>query len=271
MQIIGQNNNKELIEKWQTLPQFIIVLGDEHTGKTCLVQQLCKKFGLYYKKMNNGVNDVRNLINVMTENSNTVYHFKNFHTATLRAKNALLKITEEPIAGNYIIITGSSQLKTLESRARTIIMEPYSKDDVCSYMKKYYNNDSLIERLYNAGFTTPAIAYSYREYERIEPLLNFAQDIFNKLTYLKPDDIIHLTLRFQNRYEGIDSCLLFLNLLSGIIEYNIKTTQVYDYYNILNIIMEEKTTLLRENTLNRRFLMYRIFYRIYLLRESAMR
>lgn len=265
MQLIGQKSNLGIINKWNNLPPFIIITGDEHTGKTHLTLYLCQKFGLHYKLMKNGINDVRKLIDVMKPGSNTVYHFKNFHTSSIRAKNALLKITEEPVLGNYIVITGSSQLKTLESRGRKIVMEPYSQEEVCEYMSPYYNNTELQNKLYMAGFNTPAKVETYKQYEHIEPLLNYTYDIFGKITYLTVDDIIVMLHSFESKYEGVDACLLFLTMLINIIESNIKTKHFYSYYDILNILIQSRKSLVREPTLNRKFLLYRTFYNIYLL------
>ena len=115
MQLIGQESNKILIDKWITPPNFIIIQGERHSGKTYMVTYICDKFNLFYKQVNISIKDIRNLLNVMTPNSKTLYHLKNFDKASLRAKNALLKVAEETPEGNYIVITGGQQLKTLEA------------------------------------------------------------------------------------------------------------------------------------------------------------
>lgn len=269
MQLIGQEDNLEIIKKWQTLPQFIIISGDEHTGKTYLVTYLCSLYKLHYYKMSNGISNVRKLIDIMEPDSNTLYHFKNFDQASIQAKNALLKITEEPVPGNYIVITGSSQLKTLESRARRLHMNPYSKKDVINYMHNYFENESLYEGLYSCGFNTPAKIVKYRDYENIEPLVNFTYDVFSKITYFSVDDIIVMLDKFDSRYENIDAFLLFLTMLINLIEYNMKQKHLYSYYNILNILIKGKSDLIHEPTLNRKFLLYRIFYSIYLSNKGG--
>lgn len=72
--------------------------------------------------------------------------------------------------------------------------------------------------------------------------------------------------RFETRYnEGIDPCLLFLSMLINIIETDLKQKQFYSYYNILDTLMTAKQSLEREPTLNRKFLLYKTFYNIYLL------
>lgn len=265
MLLIGQKSNLEMINKWNSLPQFVIIKGDEHTGKSYLNLYLCQKFGLHYTRMNNGIGDVRKLLDIMQPDSNVLYHFKDFHTASIRAKNSLLKITEEPIRGNYIVITGSTQLKTLQSRGREIVMSPYSRDEMIEYMSRYYSDITLRDRLYVAGFNTPAKVEIYKQYEHIEPLLNYTYEIFDKLTFLSIDEIIFMLHRFESRYDKVDACLLFLNMLINIVEYNIKEKHFYSYYNILSILIKSKQSLMYEPTLNRKFLLYRTFYDIYLL------
>ena len=116
-----------------------------------------------------------------------------------------------------------------------------------------------------AGFNTPAKVETYKQYEHIEPLLNYTYDIFGKITYLTVDDIIVMLHSFESKYEGVDACLLFLTMLINIIESNIKTKHFYSYYDILNILIQSRKSLVREPTLNRKFLLYRTFYNIYLL------
>lgn len=269
MRIIGQNHNLEIINKWQILPNFLIIQGDKHSGKTNLTLYLCEKFGLYYKKMNKSVKDVRSLIDVMKPNSNTVYHFKDFNDATSQAKNALLKITEEPVPGNYIVITGGPQIKTLESRARRIVMEPYTLSEMKEYMRPIFLEDSLQEKLYAAGFNTPGKIEYYKRYEQIQGLLDFSYDIFDKITYIEPDNILLLISRFESWYDKdkIDAVHLFLSILINIIEYNIKVKHYYSYREILQILLKTKQSLEREDTLNRKMLLFKAFYEIQLLRR----
>ncbi len=136
MYIIGQEKNLEIIDSWNKLPNFIIIQGDEHVGKSYLTLYLCEKFDLFYKELDISVKSVRSLISTMIPNSNTLYHLKNFDRASLQAKNALLKITEEPVEGNYIVITGGPQIKTLESRARKLVMQSYTYEQLKDYIVK---------------------------------------------------------------------------------------------------------------------------------------
>lgn len=263
MYIIGQHENLELINKWKDLPNFLIIQGDRHMGKSYLTLYLCEKFKLHYVKMNNSVNCVRDLINNMKPNTNILYHFKDFQEASLQAKNALLKITEEPIPGNYIVITGGPQIKTLQSRARLIIMNPYSQDELFDYMQPYFPEDDLKNKLILAGINSPAKINYFKDYPNLNGLVNFTFEIVNKITYLKIEDILEIMARFENRYEEIDAVALFLEFLINVIKYKIENQKFYSYNTILKIIIKGKQSLEREYTLKRKMLLYKIFYEIY--------
>lgn len=263
MQIIGQKHILEIIDRWSLMPNFTIIQGDKHYGKTYLVLYLCKKFNLHYMKMSNSVKDIRGLVDSMVPNSNTVYHFQNFDNASVSAKNALLKITEEPVAGNYIVITGGPQIPTLQSRATRLVMEPYEYDEIQELMNTYYKAE-ITKKLYVAGINTPAKILQYKEFANIEKLMDCAYETFEGLTHLSGKDMIFLTQRFSDRYEEgkIDGCLLFLEMLINIIEDAIRYKKYFSYRSILDIVIQYKNKLLFDTTLRRRLIILRMLYDI---------
>lgn len=268
MQFIGQKENMEMINKWTSLPNFLIIQGDQHMGKRYLTIWLAEKFNLSYRELNKSVGSIRDTIAKLRSNDNILYHLDNFESASLAAKNALLKVTEEPIKGNYFVITGGPQIKTLESRARRIIMSPYTREELSIFLDKYYPDKQLQNRLIIAGINSPAKILYYKDYEALEPLVNYAHDIFTKITYITPESILKLLPRFENRYDNkIDATMLFLTMLINIIEYNIKEKGYHSYMNILKILLKGKKELSVQPTLKRKMLLFDIFYNIYKSRE----
>ena len=268
MQIIGQKANIDLIDKWAEMSPFTIIQGDKNTGKTTLLLYMCEKYKLKYVKLNNSVKDIRELIKLMTPNSNTVYHFKDFNKASIQAKNALLKITEEPIPGNYIVITGESQIKTLESRARKIVMNTYLLDEMIDFMKQYYEDETTRINLYRAGINTPTKVIKYSKYEAVVPLLEYAIDLFKKITYISDDDCVNTVARFDNKYDEIDACILFLDMLIHLIESDINSRYLFDYYDVLNVLVSAKESLESDHTLNRKLVLYRALYTISIMESK---
>lgn len=268
MQIIGQKYNLDIINSWKEMPNFTIIQGDKNTGKTSLVFYMCEKFGLHYVKMKNGINDIRQLIKLMSPNSKTVYHFKDFDKASIQAKNALLKITEETPVGNHIVITGSRQIKTLESRARKLTMSSYSLDEIVQYSNKYEKGYEIQRKLYMSGINTPSKIEKYIKVENLDGLVNLAFDTFSVITNITLDYCCRTVAQFEGKYDEVDLVLLYIDMLIHIIEYNIMEKQFYDYYDILNILIMAKESIERDYTLNRKFVLYRVLYGISLFSEK---
>lgn len=266
MQLIGQKNNIDIINKWDNLPNFIIIQGDRYTGKTHLAKYICDKFNINYVQMKNGINDIRGLLDIMSVGANVAYHFKDFDKASVQAKNALLKVAEETPKGNTIIITGNHQIPTLESRARKIVMSAYTKEEMLTFISKYYTADKVFD-YYRAGFNTPSKVLKYKEYDGIDDLLNYVYNLFNDLPVLSIDTIVYMTSRFDSRYDKLDVVILFLDMLINIINYKSKyeLNFKYSFQNVLDNLIESKEALERDPTLNRKLLLYKTFYNIMLL------
>ena len=263
MQIIGQKHNLEIIDNWKELPQFLIVQGDRNTGKTHFIVHLCEKFNLKYVRIKNSVDDVRNLIDKMTRGSNTVYHFKDFDKASLQAKNALLKITEEPIEGNYIVISGRTQIKTLESRAKKIVMQNYTMEEIVECMKPYYEDEMLRRDLYISGINTPSKVQLYCKYEQLVSMSIIVKELFENITLVSNTECVKIMAMFDIKYDKVDACYLFLDMLIHRIEYKMTHSCIYDYFDILNILITAKESIERDYTLNRKFVIYRAFNSIH--------
>lgn len=266
MQLIGQISNLDIINKWENLPNFIIIQGDRYTGKTYLAKYICERFKIDYVEMKNGINDIRGLLDTMSTGANVAYHFKNFDKASIQAKNALLKITEETPEGNTIIITGNKQIPTLESRARKLVMSAYTKEEMLTFISEYYTTDKVFD-YYKAGFNTPSKVLKYKEYDGIEDLLNYAYNIFEHLPTLSIDMIVYMTNRFDSRYDKLDVVVLFLEMLINIINYKSKYELGYrfSFQNVLDNLIESKEILENDPTLNRKLILYKTFYNIMLL------
>lgn len=220
MQIVGQSDNIELIKSWQSLPQFMIIQGPTNTGKTHLIEYMCELFGVHYVRIKNSVEEIRNLIQNMGIQANTLYHFKDFDRASIQAKNALLKITEEPIINNYICISGLKQLDTLESRAIKLTMSPYTLEDIISFSRDNTELDiELVEKLYNVGIDTPSKILKCKTYPYLKELYDFAVDTYKTITFLTFEDAIRISQMFESskKDDGFDAITLYITFLLGLI------------------------------------------------------
>lgn len=143
--IIGQklllNRLNKLIDKG-TFPRFSIIVGDRGSGKKTVARMLCKEIsdGLY-EECGTKIDEVRQLIHDAYQiHSIAVYFIPDADNMSNAAKNALLKVTEEPPNNSYFIMTLESVKNTLEtilSRAVVFYMGKYSKSDIEQFVQSH--------------------------------------------------------------------------------------------------------------------------------------
>lgn len=160
--MIGQKNNLEKIYKWRlnkSIPRFIVITGDDGSGRLTLAKTISKLISCTPVIIGNGVDEVRNVINSSyTVDSTTLYIFRSADKMRNEAKNALLKVTEEPPNNAYFIMILTSlenTLDTIKSRSVHIQMESYTKRDLQEALKTdYFCTDDTTEMMdycYNIG------------------------------------------------------------------------------------------------------------------------
>lgn len=146
--MIGQCNLQsrigQLIED-NTFPRFSILVGPKGSGKKTFVHEVLIKEitdGLY-EECGIKVDDVRNLIaDAYKIHSLAVYFIPDADNMSNAAKNALLKVTEEPPNNAYFIMTledENNTLETIRSRATIFHMDRYTPDEIYQYAKEFTN------------------------------------------------------------------------------------------------------------------------------------
>lgn len=140
MIMIGQ---KELLNKFyelaknKQLPRFILLTGEEGSGKHLIVNSIRDYTGFNLVEVGTRVDDIRSMISDAYSNQEpTIYVIYNADTMNESAKNAMLKLCEEPTNSAYIIMTLVNRTNTLDtilSRAIEYKMENYSKEELLDY------------------------------------------------------------------------------------------------------------------------------------------
>ena len=141
MYICGQ---KTLISKIETLvknnkfPRFVILVGNEGFGKKLISDYIARSIRANFVPCSIDVESVREMIsNANTIVEKTLYMLADCDAMSLNAKNAILKVTEEPPNNSYFIMTVrdlSNVLDTLISRGTVFHMEQYSRDDIQDFI-----------------------------------------------------------------------------------------------------------------------------------------
>lgn len=136
--MIGQSN----ILKWvdsniNSFPHFIVLSGTQGSGKRTLAKYISVKLSSVYAKCEPSVDFVREVIqNSYSVHTKTFYCFEDCDNMRNEAKNAMLKITEEPPENAYFCLTVSDDgvlLDTIKSRAQVIHMQPYTTDELQAF------------------------------------------------------------------------------------------------------------------------------------------
>lgn len=137
--MIGQKNNINTIIKWRcnkSVPRFIIIAGDEGSGRLTFAKAILKIINAKGIIMGNSISDVRDTIEqAYYITQPTCYIFRDADDMKNEAKNALLKVVEEPPNNAYFIMTVhniDNMLGTIRSRGTVIKMEPYTMQELHS-------------------------------------------------------------------------------------------------------------------------------------------
>ena len=129
-----QNTLEEMLDNF---PRFSIVVGG--VGKRTFAKLVAEKIGATYTECGISVDSVRGALDTAYRvKDKMLYVFPNIQKMSINAKNALLKVTEEPPQNAYFIITADTTervLDTLLSRGVLFRLEPYTHKDLSDYVK----------------------------------------------------------------------------------------------------------------------------------------
>ena len=147
MNIIGQKKLLERINKLietNNLPRYIIIQGSTGSGKHLIADYISRKLNALLVPSDISVNEVREVIDLsysLTEP--TVYLWADCQKMSIGAKNAVLKVTEEPPQSAYFIMTvdsTSNLLSTLVSRGYVFDILPYTANELLEFAIHNYPN-----------------------------------------------------------------------------------------------------------------------------------
>lgn len=206
--MIGQKNNINTIIKWRcnkSVPRFIIIVGDEGSGRLTFAKVIIKMINAKGIIMGNSIAEVRETIeNAYTITEPTCYIFRNADDMRTEAKNALLKVVEEPPNNAYFIMTVlniDNMLGTIKSRGTVIKMEPYSHEE----LKSVCNNDIILRYASN-------ISDTQRDKNSIQEAVKCANECIDALQARNGTKLLKALTRLQSKKTETDKidCMLFM-------------------------------------------------------------
>ena len=125
-----------------TFPRFSIIVGAQGSGKKTFAEEIAKMFetrqeAYRHKCPDVKIETVRSVIEQAYQVMNTtIYILPDSDTMSNAAKNALLKVTEEPPNTAYFIMTledENNTLETIRSRGTVFHMDRYTPDEIFEY------------------------------------------------------------------------------------------------------------------------------------------
>ena len=212
--MVGQKNNLEFLQTCldtNSFPRFIILTGPKGSGRKTLAKYIAKKcLRAYEIYPGMGVEAVRESI----ENSYrcagaTAYVFPDADKMSSQAKNALLKVTEEPPKQAYFIMTVESMnntLATLKSRGTEIAMETYSNSELAEFRKP----NNAMEELALDIATTPGQYLDLIEADA-EKFYAFCEKVLDNISAVTGVNAFKIgnNFRFKEDGTGYDPILFF--------------------------------------------------------------
>lgn len=150
--MIGQKELTRHIDKMTggadiALPRFIIIVGAKNSGRKMIASYIAKKAGATLVTSDIKVDAIREIIPLAYKQSEpTIYLLPDADKMSPAAKNALLKVTEEPPRKAYFIMTIQDEqqtLATLRSRGTIMRINPYTPDELVQYANRETTNFCL--------------------------------------------------------------------------------------------------------------------------------
>lgn len=208
--MIGQKNNINTLIQWRcnkSIPRFIIISGALGSGRLTLAKVIIKMINAKGIIMGNSIDDVRSTIeNAYRITESTCYIFRNADDMRNEAKNALLKVVEEPPNKAYFIMTVENidnMLGTIKSRGTVLRMEPYSIEQ----LRTLCSDEILLEY----GSTPGQLQVDKKEVEIVE---NCVDEIIKALMTGSGTRLLKSTTQLRAKKTETDKidCDLFFRI-----------------------------------------------------------
>lgn len=203
--MVGQKdilNNVDYWVKTNTVPRFMILSGSKGSGRTTLAKEIARRMRAYLIECELSVDAVREAVNNCYKCAGTtVYLFKDADRMSTAAKNAMLKITEEPPRQAHFIVTvqtSENMLETLRSRATNIQMAPYSAEELDLYYHDYTLKKS---RLIRDVCDVPGMMDEMEKID-VEELLEFCETIVDNIQQVTGVNAFKIVQRIKLKEEG---------------------------------------------------------------------
>lgn len=216
-QIGLQSNIQELADRG-AFPRFSIIVGKKGSGKKLLGKTIANMLGYSYLVWQNKIDDIRSLIQYMWEQDKpTVYCIPDYEDMSLGARNAILKVCEEPPNNAFIILTSSLKeiiLPTILGRGTTFEMQGYSEEDLIKVAEENYSNFEFEDAKRKVRFCENPGEVINCENINAEEFNNFVDKLWTNIGVASAGNLLKVTSNIKLKEDGAGYDLdLFVNSL----------------------------------------------------------
>lgn len=208
----------ELAEN-NSYPRFSIIAGKKGAGKKTLGKFISNTLGHKYIIWTNKIDDIRELVTIMNKQTDPiVYCIPEYEDMSQGARNALLKICEEPPNNSYIILTSSIKeiiLPTLLGRGTVFELNSYSKEELFTIAKE--SNNSMQDSEISAKIKYCEVPGEFEVFgeSSIEEFEKFINILWQNIGVASAGNLLKITSKIQLKEEGQGYNInLFMNGLS---------------------------------------------------------
>ena len=197
--IIGQQQLLDRIDSLinsNNFPRFSIIVGPQSAGKKLIANYISDHLSCMFVPSSIKIDSVRDVIDSSYQVMNKVcYMFADADDMSISAKNALLKVTEEPPLNSYFIITlknTENMLPTILSRGTQFFLQPYTYNELYVYGN---NKSFMLEDITTKMCSTPGEIDMIIKYGE-EQFLSFADSVLDNIGKANISNVLKLSNNF---------------------------------------------------------------------------
>jgi len=254
--VIGQNVLKETLNSAiaHGFPRFSIIIGPQGSGKKMIVDYIAEATGFTKAVCGNKVEEIREIIRTAyDQTSPVIYVFYDIDDMSVSAKNALLKVTEEPPNNAIFIMTISSENKALEtilSRAVRFNLDVYSYSELKEYVtsvsgNKRYNVEDILSIADVPGDINTLMEYDFPQF------FAFCNQVADNIAFVETANALKIVEKLAIKEEGWD-VKLFISAIKNIL-IRIQEETGYSSYKAIKVCTDYINQL-NNKSLNKRML-----------------
>ena len=250
--MIGQTNLVTKLKAYtlETLPHSILITGEYGCGKHTLVNEMKDYFGLDLFYITDNLN--MDAIEQINSRIFPAFYVIDATDITEREQNVILKFLEEPSQLAYLIIiceNKSTLLETVVNRCVSFEFEPYTRQELMSFVSDDISNKELLLTLCNTPGRIKLINSAV-----LQDMNELCLKIINKIQIANYANTLSISnkINYDKSYDKFDvkvfiNCLMY-NILNA---YKSKAdVSLYRYYNIIN----KYSNRLKDTRLNKEML-----------------